>query len=191
MNLSRDKSMWRTRANKDLKKRKKKGKEEKKIGGDYDPLALKMKRVPRVVPPISFHLSRWTRLSSARGQHKFHRWNFHLIPFIWFSRKKWSGHCSPDPCLHPSPSPPPPIAETGVTPIPKNSRSFSPPRTREISHPTSETKTTKLSRGWFARTKFKLRGSHAGRAGWRGKRREEEFDDKVENLMDFTKAGGF
>lgn len=29
------------------------------------------------------------------------------------------------------------------------------------------------------------------RAGWRGKRREEEFDDKVENLMDFTKAGGF
>lgn len=50
--------MWRTRANKDLKKRKKKRKEEKKIGGDYDPLALKMKRVPRVVPPISFHLSR-------------------------------------------------------------------------------------------------------------------------------------
>lgn len=99
MNLSRDKSMWRTRANKDLKKRKKKEKEEKKIGGDYDPLALKMKRVPRVVPPISFHLSRWTRPSSARGQHKFHRWNFHLIPFIWFSRKKWSGHCSPDPFI--------------------------------------------------------------------------------------------
>ena len=39
------------------RKRKKIG-EESRTGRDYDPLALKMKRVPRVVPPISFHLSR-------------------------------------------------------------------------------------------------------------------------------------
>lgn len=95
-------------------------------GRDYDP-ALKMKRVPRVVPPISFltylFLPYWTRPSSSVEGHKFHRWNFRTSPFIWFSRKKWSGRCSPDPCLHPShpsSSPPPPIAtleppETGVT----------------------------------------------------------------------------
>lgn len=52
--------MANTRANKDLKKKKKEKKigEESRTGRDYDPLALKMKRVPRVVPPISFHLSR-------------------------------------------------------------------------------------------------------------------------------------
>lgn len=125
----------RTRANKDLNKkrgRKRKKKEEKENGEESTPRndgeglwsSVKNEACSACGPADLFpYLSRWTRPSSSVEGHKFHRWNFRTSPFIWFSRKKWSGRCSPDPCLHPShpsSSPPPPIAtlehpETGVT----------------------------------------------------------------------------
>lgn len=130
-----------------------------------------------------------------RGQHKFHRWNFRTSPFIWFSRKKWSARLTRAFILL---LPPPPLLTllrnwSNRFQIP-NSRSFScririesRKRLKKFLYPTWIKKNrTVEAKAWFAGTKIQIRGYESGRER---EEREEEVDDKVENLMDFAKAG--